>query len=255
MIATPLTTEKKVSLQLLHLYPDLLNLYGDRGNIIALSRRCQWRHIEFTIVQASLGDKVDFSTIDIVFMGGGSDREQTLLFQDFKAYKGPALVEATEEGLPLLAVCGGYQLLGKYYKTQEGDEMPGLGLFDAWTEAGKNRLIGNVVARIPLLGPNITLVGFENHSGKTYLGSSETTVPLAQIIAGHGNNGQDKGEGAIYKNAVGTYLHGPILPKNPAFADWLLTKALERKYGKGQLEPLPDLWEQKAHQSVVKRFS
>ncbi|KAB2953049.1 glutamine amidotransferase [Heliorestis acidaminivorans] len=243
------------SLRLLHLYPDLLNLYGDRGNIITLKRRCQWRNIELAITEASLGDKVDFANIDLVFMGGGSDREQTLLFQDFKEHKGPALVEATEEGLPLLSVCGGYQLLGQYYKTHDGDEMPGLGLFDAWTEAGESRLIGNVIAQVPMLGGKTTLVGFENHSGRTYLGSSQSTTALAKVLRGHGNNGQDKSEGAVYKNALGTYLHGPILPKNPALADWLLSKALERRFGSSQIDSLPDCWEQKAHQAIIKRFS
>ncbi|MTV48477.1 glutamine amidotransferase [Heliobacillus mobilis] len=242
------------TLTLIHLYPDLLNLYGDRGNIITLRRRCEWRGITLQVHSASLGEKAAFDDADLVFMGGGSDREQTLLFQDFQQHKGPALVEAAEGGLPLLSVCGGYQLLGLYYRTHTGEEMPGLGLFDAWTEAGSTRLIGNVVAQAPLLGEQATLVGFENHSGRTFLGSRGGIQPLAQVTAGFGNNGDDQGEGAVYKNAVGTYLHGPVLPKNPALADWLLSKALERRYGGGSLSTLQDTWENRAHLSVAQRF-
>ncbi|MCW2277036.1 type 1 glutamine amidotransferase [Heliophilum fasciatum] len=241
-------------LTLLHLYPDLLNLYGDRGNIITLRQRCQWRNIPLTVQTASLGDTVDFGPVDIVFIGGGSDREQTLLFTDFQKYKGPALVEAAENDLPLLSVCGGYQLLGRYYRAHTGEEMPGLGLFDAWTEAGPTRLIGNVVAEAPVLGPDVTLVGFENHSGRTFLGTKDIR-PLAHVRSGYGNNGDDRQEGAVYRHAVGTYLHGPVLPKNPALADWLIRHALIRRYGDDHLPALPDRWEMAAHQSIIRRFS
>ncbi|ABZ83845.1 cobyric acid synthase cobq, putative [Heliomicrobium modesticaldum Ice1] len=243
------------ALRLVHLYPDLLNLYGDRGNIITLLRRCEWRGIPLAVERVSLNDRFAFTDADLVFMGGGSDREQTLLFRDFQEHKGPALVEAAESGLPLLSVCGGYQLLGRYYRTHTGAEMPGLGLFDAWTTAGSTRLIGNVVAEAPFLGDGVSLVGFENHSGRTFLGDRGGIRPLAQVVAGHGNNGKDKGEGAVYKNAIGTYLHGPVLPKNPALADWLIARALERRYGDGSLTPLADTWERKAHGSVARRFA
>lgn len=239
------------SLVLCHLYPDLLNLYGDRGNIIALMRRCEWRGIELKLLSASLGDRVDFKEVDLVFIGGGSDKEQSILFRDFLESKGPALEEAARSGLPLLAVCGGYQLLGRFYRTAAGEEMPGLGLFDAWTVAGRTRLIGNVVAECVLGG---TLVGFENHSGRTYLDEAGQTRPFARVVVGNGNNGTDRGEGALLSNAIGTYLHGPLLPKNPEVADWLLSRALLRRYGDPALDPLDDAFEKRAHRAILERF-
>ncbi|MDD2420759.1 MAG: glutamine amidotransferase [Heliobacteriaceae bacterium] len=242
------------TLHLVHLYPDLLTLDGDRGNIITLCRRCAWRGITLTVTTASLGETVDFTAADLVFIGGSADREQPLVYADLEKTKGPALAAAVEERLPVLAVGAGYQLLGRCYRFPDRKELPGLGVFAAWTEPGEKRLTGNVVATAPMLGEKSSLVGFENHQGRTFLAEPSKTRPLAQVITGHGNNGRDGTEGAIYRNAIGTYLQGPLLPKNPALADWLLARALKRRYQDGSLAPLPDKWETLAHQSVVKRF-
>lgn len=238
-----------------HLYPDLLNLYGDRGNIIALRRRAEWRGIGVTVRSLSLGDPPDFADVDLAFIGGGQDREQSLIAEDFARGKRDALIAAVEEGMALLAVCGGYQLLGRYYRTAAGEEMPGVGLFDLWTEAGSRRLIGNVVVETDLWSEGErTLVGFENHSGRTFLGRG--CRPLGRVVIGAGNNGEDGGEGAVYRHAVGTYLHGSLLPKNPRLTDWLLARALERRYGAGAAEalvPLDDAVEERAHQAAIRR--
>ncbi len=243
-----------MEIRICHLYPDLLNLYGDRGNIIALVRRAEWRGIRVTVTSLGLGDAADFEAVDLAFIGGGQDREQSLVAEDFARGKGEALAAAVEEGMPLLAVCGGYQLLGLYYRTAGGEEMPGVGLFDLWTEAGSRRLIGNVVVETDLCGGRCTLVGFENHSGRTFLGSG--CRPLGRVLVGAGNNGEDGLEGAVYRNAVGTYLHGSLLPKNPRLADWLLARALERRYGPGAaaaLTPLDDAVEERAHLAAIRR--
>lgn len=242
-------------LRICHLYPDLLNLYGDRGNIIALSRRAGWRGIKVVVTRAGLNDETDFGKVDLAFIGGGQDREQALIAADFVKNKRHSLVAAVEEGLPLLAVCGGYQLLGRYYRLATGAELPGVGLFDLWTEAGQRRMIGNVVVECDLwTGEPRTLVGFENHSGRTFLGPG--TRPLGRARIGRGNNGGDGQEGAVYRNAVGTYLHGSLLPKNPRLADWLLGRALARRYGEdaaGELAPLDDSVEDLAHRAAIRR--
>lgn len=246
-------------LMLCHLYPDLLDLYGDRGNILTLAARSRWRGIDVLVQRASLGDEFDFREMDILFIGGGSDREQSLLVNDLKRREGE-LREAIEEGLVVLSICGGYQLLGRYYQTSGGEKMPGLGVLDLWTMAGSGRLIGNVVAELnPAAwghsdqGANrlTTLVGFENHSGRTYLGAG--LAPLGTVKHGYGNNGEDRGEGVRYRNVFGTYLHGPLLPKNPHFADLLLRLALERRGRQELLQPLDDRLEVLAHQAVVER--
>ncbi len=248
-------------LRILHLYPDLLNLYGDRGNVLILCRRAAWREIRVELDSASLGGRVDFSSYDIVVLGGGADRDQSLVSRDLKE-KGPALAAAVEEGLVLRAICGGYQLLGRYYKAQDGGVLEGVGLFDAYTEAGRRRMRGNVLARLdPALraevaafypGAPATLVGFENHSGRTFLGPRAR--PLASVRKGSGNNGEDRTEGAVYKNAFGTYLHGPFLSKNPHFADLLLKRALARRYGDMILEPGDDELELEAHEVMRRRL-
>jgi len=239
------------TLRLGHLYPDLMNLYGDRGNVIALERRCRWRGIRLEIVPLGLGDELDPEAFDLLFMGGGQDREQRAIFRDLHKRKGDALREAVRRGVVVLAICGAFQLLGHYYRTHQGDTIPGLGIFDAWTEAGPRRMIGNVVARMAIADLNFTLVGFENHSGRTYLGPG--CRPLARVLAGYGNNGEDGTEGAVYENAVGTYLHGSLLPKNPQLADYLLGKALSRRYPGARLSPLDDRLEQLAHRVMVQR--
>lgn len=240
-------------LRLGYLYPDLLNLYGDRGNILALMRRAEWRGITVEIREVGLGDEVDFRSLDLVFIGGGQDREQALIAGDLAGAKGRGLREAVEDGLPLLAVCGGYQLLGRYYRTGDGRELPGAGVFDLVTEAGDRRIIGNVVIETDLWDdPPWTVVGFENHSGRTFL--SPACRPLGRVQVGGGNNGEDGGEGAVYRHAVGTYLHGPVLPKNPRLADWLLRRAVERRYGGAvPFQPLNDGVEMRAHEAAIER--
>lgn len=235
-----------------YLYPDQMNMYGDRGNVIAISQRARWRGLDVRVHLIGIGDAMDPDQMDLLFGGGGQDREQQLIGEDFERLKGPALARAVEEGVPMLAVCGTYQLLGRYYLTAEGQKILGLGVLNAWTEAGTKRLIGNVVIETGLFGPAQTLVGFENHSGKTFLG--EGVVPLGRVVKGGGNNGRDGFEGAVYKHLVGTYLHGSLLPKNPWLTDWLIARALERRYGVGDLEPLDDALELAAHQAVVQRF-
>ncbi len=230
-----------------HLYPDLLNLYGDRGNIQCMKKRCEWRGIEAEVREFQLTDPVDFSDLDIVLLGGGSDREQMIVCrklqeirEDFKAY--------VEDYGSVIAVCGGYQLLGHYYDTDEG-RMEGLSLVDLYTQQGSPRLISNVVIDSENFdGP---VVGFENHGGRTYIGDNR---PFGKVVFGYGNNGEDGMEGVLYRHVVGTYLHGPLLPKNPHVCDYLLANALDRKYGVRELAPLDDRQEWEANQYVAERF-
>ena len=231
-----------------HLYPDLLNLYGDRGNIQCLMKRCQWRGIEAETIPFELEDEIDFSKLDIVLLGGGSDREQMLVCEklkeiqkDFKAY--------VENYGVVIAICGGYQLLGNYYKTEQGT-MKGLELVDLYTEQGEGRLIDNIVLQSDLF--DMPIVGFENHRGRTYIKDNK---PLGKVLYGAGNDGKSGYEGVVYKNVIGTYLHGPLLPKNPQLADWLISHALEQKYGKKiELAPLDDSQEKEANEYVYHRF-
>jgi CobQ-like glutamine amidotransferase family enzyme len=199
-----------------------------------------------------VGEQLDPEEVDLIFFGGGQDREQGLVAEDLVELKADAVKAAVEGGAALLAVCGGYQLLGKYFRTGSGDELPGIGLFDAWTVAGERRCIGNIVLTCDWAVPQRDLVGFENHSGKTYLGPASR--PLGRVVHGHGNNGEDGLEGAIYRNAYGCYLHGSLLPKNPWFADHLLTLALRRRFGdEATLDALDDSLEVQAHDAVVAR--
>lgn len=242
-----------------YLYPDLMNIYGDTGNVVALQKRCEWRGIEAEIKVISQNSKVKSGEVDIYFFGGGQDQSQGLVAEDlWKSGKGKALREDIERGVPLLAICGGYQLLGEYYQPHEGPKLEGLGIFPAYTEASDQRMIGNIVIELNSeLVNQLTsqlLVGFENHSGKTYL--KKDGEPLGKIKRGFGNNGKDKTEGCIYKNAVGCYIHGSLLPKNPQLADWLIKKALGVKYGKSvELEPLDDSLELSAQKVAIQRFS
>ncbi|MBI4499475.1 MAG: glutamine amidotransferase [Chloroflexi bacterium] len=235
-----------------HLYPDLMNIYGDRGNILCLVERCRRRGIRVTVVAIGLGDPFDPRAYDLVFIGGSQDKEQRWVAQDLVERKGPALRDAVEDGLVVLAVCGGYQLFGHAYRPSEGLDLPGLGIFDITTvHPGPQapRCIGNIVAR----WEGGLLVGFENHGGRTYLGPQG--APLARVVAGFGNNAEDGTEGARYQHAFGTYLHGSLLPKNPEFADFLIGLALERKYGPVSLPPLPDTLEHLAHDAAVRRVT
>jgi len=240
-----------------YLYPDLMNIYGDTGNITALKKRAEWRGIGVTVKNISLKEKIKRNEVDIFFFGGGQDQAQVEVAADLeKSDKGKEIRKEIERGVPLLAICGGYQLLGEYYKPFTGPKLPGVGLFPAYTVASDQRMIGNIVITptIPYtLHPKPSLVGFENHSGKTYL--KKGGQPLGKVVSGFGNNGEDQTEGCIYKNAIGCYMHGSLLPKNPELADWLLQKALEVKYGEDiQLKPLNDSLETQAHIAAIQRF-
>lgn len=231
-----------------HLYPDLLNLYGDRGNIQCLMKRCQWRGIEAETKVFELDDPITFSGLDIVLLGGGSDREQMLVCEKLREIRGD-FKQYVEDGGVTIAICGGYQLLGNYYKTDQG-MIEGLELVDMYTEQGEGRLIGNIVMKSDLF--DMPVVGFENHGGRTYIGDNK---PLGTVLYGAGNDGKNGYEGVVYKNVIGTYLHGPLLPKNPQIADWLIARALEKKYGKTiELAALDDHQEQEANDYVYHRF-
>jgi CobQ-like glutamine amidotransferase family enzyme len=236
------------ALRIAHLYADEMNIYGDRGNILALTRRAEWRGIPVEVRAIGRGPSPDLSDIDLIFWGGGQDRDQELVFTDAARHKVQAIREAIDSGAVVLAVCGGYQLLGEYYVTADGKQLPGLNLVDLHTVPGSRRNIGNIVIETSGLGLNPPeLVGFENHSGKTYLGAG--LQPLGRVLRGAGNNGEDGAEGVASGNIFGTYLHGSLLPKNPHFADLLIARALRRR-GFTRLDPLDDSVEMSAHDSV-----
>jgi CobQ-like glutamine amidotransferase family enzyme len=256
-----------LGLTIFHLYPAEMNLYGDTGNVLALSRRCEWRGISARVVELPPGGSVDFADADLLFLGGGQDRGQEVIAEDLVG-RGAEIRDAVEDGLPALLVCGGYQLFGDYFETIGGVRLPGIGVFDAHTVGGKERLIGNVVVDASALAAEQDvhggfafrepreriLVGFENHSGRTYLG--ESARPLGTIVHGRGNDGTGRTEGAVYGNAIGTYLHGSLLPKNPWLADLLILKALQRRNGEpAELAPLDDTAEYAAQRRGAERAS
>lgn len=231
-----------------HLYPDLLNLYGDRGNIQCLRKRCEWRGIRAEVREFRTGENIDFRDIDIVLLGGGSDREQMIVCSRLKEIR-ESFRDYVESGGVVIAVCGGYQLLGKYYQTEEGI-IEGLELVDLYTEQREGRLISNIVLKSDLF--DLPVVGFENHGGRTFIGSCR---PFGKVLYGNGNDGESGYEGVIYKNVIGTYLHGPLLPKNPQVADYLIQKALERKYNRSmELKALEDTEEKAANNYIYHRF-
>ncbi len=234
-------------LVMVHLYPDLLRTYGDRGNVLTLERRASWRGFRVDVVQVSRGEPIPKGA-GLVFLGGGTDRIQEAIGEDL-AGRRPELAEAAERGAVVFGVCGGYQFLGGVYVSAEGAAIDGLGLLDMETRAGEDRLIGRVTANARLWGEEFELVGFENHGGRTTLASSST--PLAVVERGGGNNGDDGTEGAVQGTVVGTYLHGPVLPANPAFADALLRRALAPRTGGEPLAPLDDELETLAHQHAL----
>jgi CobQ-like glutamine amidotransferase family enzyme len=220
-------------LRVAHLYPRLMNIYGDRGNIMCLRRRSELRGISFEVRELSMGDAFDATAYDLVFAGGAQDREQRVVTADLLATKAPALRQAVEDGVALLAVCGAYQLFGRYYRDATGAELPGAGIFDLHTEhpgKGMKRCIGN-------------------QGGRTRLGPG--VQPLGRVRSGRGNNGEDGTEGAVYRNAIGTYVHGSLLPKNPVLADHILALALRRRYGDIELAPLDDRAEERAHAAAL----
>ncbi len=234
-----------MELRIAHLYARLLNIYGDRGNILTLQKRAIWRNIAVEIKTIELAEKIDPDWADIYFVGGGQDKQQIMIAQDLQRHAGD-LKQAADNGAVMLSVCGGYQLFGHYYQPHDGPKLPGISLLDAYTVAGDKRMIGNVTIQLP---DQSTLVGFENHSGKTFLGKD--LQPLGKVIKGNGNNGEDSFEGAHYKNIYGTYLHGSLLPKNPQFTDKLISEALTRRYGAIKLAPLDDNIELAAHKSAL----
>ncbi|MBI2011497.1 glutamine amidotransferase [Candidatus Daviesbacteria bacterium] len=251
-----------------YLYGECMNIYGDTGNIITLQKRAQWRKISVRVKNISIGDRLKLGEVDIFFFGGGQDQAQQLVSEDLQKGTGEIIKAEVERGIPLLSICGGYQLLGAYYQPHKGPKLAGIDLFPAYTQASSQRMIGNIVVQLTSeladqlassnsltrQSANSLLIGFENHSGKTYL--DEKAKPLGKIIKGFGNNGEDKTEGCIYKNAIGCYMHGSLLPKNPQLADWLLQKALEVKYSKEMnLMPLNDSFEKTAHNKTISRFS
>jgi len=240
--------EENLVISIAHLYPELLNLYGDLGNIITLKKRCEWRNIKVEFENINLGDKI--GTHDLYFIGGGQDKQQEDVAQELFSHKSE-LTAQRDDGAVFLGICGGYQLFGHYYQPHGKEKLKGLSLMDAYTVAGKKRFIGNVTVKTNFLNPE-TLVGFENHSGLTYLEGD--TQPIGKSIVGNGNNGTDGYEGGRYKNVFGTYLHGSLLPKNPHFADYLIELALEKRYGrKIQLSKLNDSIEFAAHNSLVNK--
>lgn len=234
-----------MDLRLCHLYGDVMSIYGDRGNVLTLLRRAEWRGIDATVETVTVGDRLDPDRYDLYFFGGGQDAQQDLVAEDLKGRNGDALREAVGAGATVLSVCGGYQLLGHFYRPHQGPELPGLGIIDAYTVAGNTRFIGNVVAE----RQGQQLVGFENHSGRTYLGPN--AQPLAAVVVGAGNNGEDGTEGAVEGKVVGTYLHGSLLPKNPALADEVITWALEHRHGRVVLPALDDAFERAARESAI----
>jgi CobQ-like glutamine amidotransferase family enzyme len=240
-----------MKLHIAHLYPELLNIYGDKGNVTAFLKRCLWRDIQAEITEINPGDQIDPELYDFYFIGGGQDTQQIAVADELQKQK-DILHKAADNGAVFLAICGGYQLLGHYYKPHSGDKLPGISILDAYTVAGNVRYIGNVTVKTDIPYTKIeTLVGFENHSGLTYLQGD--TKPLGTVNVGNGNNGKDKTEGAVFKNVFGTYLHGSLLPKNPHFTDYLITLALERRYGKVQLPELTDDIELLAHKKAVNK--
>jgi lipid II isoglutaminyl synthase (glutamine-hydrolysing) len=235
-----------------HLYPDYLNIYADRGNIAVLERRAAWRGHELEVRALGLDDPIVPGEHDLLYVGGGQDREQLLVAPNLAA-KAEQVIESVEGGAALLAVCGGYQLLGRGYQGFHGEDMPGVGLFPLDTVAGERRMIGDVLLECELEpGVRRTLAGFENHAGRTRLDPG--AEPLGRVVAGFGNDGESGFEGCRAGRAVGTYLHGPLLPRNPWLADWLLAQALAHRLGEPpELEPLPDDLEATAHQVSAER--
>jgi CobQ-like glutamine amidotransferase family enzyme len=241
------------TLRICHLYPGELNIYADRGNIAVFRQRLAWRGYGLEVIESGIGDTIP-EDADLYYLGGGQDRDQVIVARDLAATKAETLHRAVAGQAVMLAVCGGYQLAGHGYTGVDGTRMPGIGVLDADTVAGPTRLIGDVVIEVGLADPPITVVGFENHAGRTRLGPGSR--PLGRVVHGHGNNDQDGSEGAVTGRAIGTYLHGPLLPKNPRLADLLLAWALEHATGAPvALDPLDDTLERQAHDAAIARVA
>lgn len=240
--------ETEKILRVAHLFPELLNLYGDSGNILVLRKRMEWRGMACDVREVHMGERPSFLDADIVFIGGGSDREQRIVCDELLAERDELAAYVADGGV-LAAVCGGYQLLGHSYAMGD-EEVPGLSLVDLYTDRGSPRLVGNVVVRSRICDHPI--VGFENHGGRTHLGPS--VEPLGEVLSGFGNDGSSGYEGCIQDHVIGTYVHGPLLPKNPGVADWLIARALERRYGTAELSPLDDTAELEANSVMYGRI-
>ncbi|MBK1813621.1 type 1 glutamine amidotransferase [Clostridium sp. YIM B02505] len=239
-----------MELNICHLYPDLLNVYGDMGNILILKHRAESRGIKTNIINVSINDPFEEDKYDIVFFGGGQDYEQSIVSDDLINTKKDAIQKYIESGKVFIAICGGYQLLGKYYTTPEGEKLEGLGILDIYTEPGSTRFIGNTAIINEEFGE--TYVGFENHSGRTYINNHK---PLGKCLHGYGNNGEDGNEGCIYKNTYGSYFHGSLLSKNPEFADRMIKTALDIRYGEIALDSLDDSLEYNAKNAILSRLN
>lgn len=247
-------------LTIAHLYPRTMGTYGDRGNILTLEMRCHWRSITVTVLTADIGE--DIPPSDLYFWGGGQDQEQGLVSADLRHKKGAFLKQEAENYKPMLAICGGYQLMGRFYVANDR-RIEGIGVLDLYTKAGQQRMTGNYLISLEATSPLVgnwrgekmtTVVGFENHSGKTYLGQGVS--PLGRVVIGYGNNGEDHWEGAVYKHVIGCYGHGPLLARNPHLADVCIQRALEMKYRTAvRLAPLDDSLEWKAHTTMVRRLT
>lgn len=241
-----------MELKICHMYPDVLNLYGDRGNVLCMTRRLKWRGIDVSVTKLPIGDSRSLAGFDLVFIGGGQDFEQQVLLSDLHRGKDKEIKAAIEDGVTFLTICGGYQMLGSYYETFDGKRCDFIGALDLYTKGSVKRMIGNYKFRCSPSAGGSVVVGFENHSGKTWLGSG--LEPLGKVLSGYGNNGEDGSEGAHYKNVFGTYSHGPLLPKNPDLCDLILKTALERKYGSAELMPLDDSFELLAHDEMCAKL-
>ena len=241
-----------MELKICHMYPDVLNLYGDRGDITCMVQRLKWRGIDAVVTKLPIGEKHPMSDFDLVFIGGGQDFEQQVLLEDLHKGKSRDIIAAIEDGVTFLTICGGYQMLGNYYETFDGNRCDFIGALDLYTVGTKTRMIGNYKFQCGKSSGGSVVVGFENHSGKTYLGVD--MKPLGKVISGFGNNGEDETEGARYKNVFGTYCHGPLLPKNPEFCDHVLLTALKHRHGIDQLEPLNDSAELFAHDEMCAKL-
>lgn len=241
-----------MELKICHMYPDVLNLYGDRGNVLCMTRRLKWRGIDASVTKLPIGDSRSLAGFDLVFIGGGQDFEQQVLLSDLHRGKDKEIKSAIEDGVTFLTICGGYQMLGSYYETFDGKRCDFIGALDLYTKGSVKRMIGNYKFQCSPSAGGSVVVGFENHSGKTWLGSG--LEPLGKVLSGYGNNGEDGSEGAHYKNVFGTYSHGPLLPKNPELCDLILKTALERKYGSAELLPLDDSFELLAHDEMCAKL-
>ena len=241
-----------MELKICHMYPDVLNLYGDRGNVLCMTKRLAWRGIDASVTKLPIGVQESLAQFDLIFIGGGQDFEQEVLLDDLHRGKDRELIAAIKDGVCFLTICGGFQMMGSYYETYDHKRCDFIGAVDLWTVGSEQRMIGNYKYKCTESAGGSTVVGFENHSGKTWLGKG--VEPLGQVLAGFGNNGEDGTEGVHYKNLFGTYSHGPVLPKNPEFCDMLLLTALSRKYGIDRLDPLDDAAELAAHDAMCAKL-